>query len=96
VICATYGEFALPRTGFGWFGFISTSAFYAFAIITFFIAISMIGPVRVSLLSYAEPVMAAVLSVAWLDEKLAPLQIIGISIVIVALVGSTVLRSSAH
>jgi drug/metabolite transporter (DMT)-like permease len=52
--------------------------------------------VRVSLLSYAEPVMAAVLSVAWLGEKLAPLQIIGISIVIIALVGSTVLRSRAH
>ena len=46
VICAAHGEFALPQTGFGWLGFIGTSAFYAFAIITFFIAISMIGPLR--------------------------------------------------
>ena len=40
--------------------------------------------------------MAAVLSVAFLGEKLAPLQIVGIAIVIIALVGSTVLRSRVH
>jgi drug/metabolite transporter (DMT)-like permease len=96
VICAAHGEFALPQTGFGWLGFIATSAFYAFAIITFFIAISIIGPLRVSLLSHAEPVMAAVLSVALLSERLALLQIVGIAIVIIALVGSTVLRSRVH
>jgi drug/metabolite transporter (DMT)-like permease len=96
VICAAHGELALPQTGFGWLGFIGTSAFYAFAIIAFFIAISMIGPVRVSLLSYAEPVMAAGLGVALLGEKLAPLQIMGIAIVIIALVGATVSRARAH
>jgi drug/metabolite transporter (DMT)-like permease len=56
----------------------------------------MIGPVRVSLLSYAEPVAAAGLGVVLLGEKLAPLQIIGIAIVIIALIGATVLRSRAH
>ena len=40
--------------------------------------------------------MAAVLSVALLGEKLAPLQIVGIAIVIIALVGSTVLRSRVN
>jgi drug/metabolite transporter (DMT)-like permease len=43
VICAAYGELPLPQTAFGWLGFIGTSAFYASAIIAFFIAISMIG-----------------------------------------------------
>ena len=95
-ICAAHGEFALPQTGIGWLGFIGTSASYAFAIIAFFIAISMIGPLRVSLLSYAEPVMAALLGLALLGEKLAPLQIMGIGIVIIALVGATVLGSRAH
>jgi drug/metabolite transporter (DMT)-like permease len=96
MVCATYGEFAMPQTGFGWLGFIGTSAFYAFAIITFFIAIAMIGPLRVSLLSYIEPVVAAALGMALLGEKLAPLQMIGIAIVVIALVGATVLRKRVH
>jgi drug/metabolite transporter (DMT)-like permease len=92
VICAAQGEFALPQTAFGWLGFASASVFYAFAMIAFFIAISMIGPVRVSLLSYAEPVASAGLAVALLGETLAPLQIMGIVIVIIALVGATLWR----
>jgi drug/metabolite transporter (DMT)-like permease len=89
VLCGTHGEFVLPQTGFGWLGFAGTSVFYAFAMIAFFIAISMIGPVRVSLLSYTEPVAAAGLSVTLLGETLAPLQIAGIVLVITALVGAT-------
>jgi drug/metabolite transporter (DMT)-like permease len=92
-ICAAHGEFALPQTGFGWLGFVGTSVFYAFAMIAFFIAISMIGPVRVSLLSYAEPVVATGLGVALLGETLVPLQIMGIAIVIIALVGATLWQS---
>jgi drug/metabolite transporter (DMT)-like permease len=61
--------------------------------IAFFIAISMIGPVRVSLLSYAEPVVATGLGVALLGETLVPLQIMGIAIVIIALVGATLWQS---
>jgi drug/metabolite transporter (DMT)-like permease len=89
LICAIQGEFALPRTGAGWLGFAGTSLSYAFAMIAFFIAISMIGPVRVSLLSYAEPVVAAGLGVAMLGETLTPLQITGIALVIMALLGAT-------
>lgn len=88
-LCAAYGAFALPRTGLGWVGFIGTAAFYAFAMISFFIAISMIGPVRTSLLSYAEPVIAAGLGVALLDEGLSMLQVAGIALVVGALVGAT-------
>jgi probable blue pigment (indigoidine) exporter len=58
--------------------------------IAFFIAISMIGPMRASLLSYAEPVVSAGLGVALLGETLAPIQITGIALVITALVGATV------
>jgi drug/metabolite transporter (DMT)-like permease len=79
----------LPQTGFGWLGLVGTSVFYAFAMIAFFIAISMIGPVRVSLLSYAEPVVAAGLGVTLLGEALALPQIAGIALVIAALVGAT-------
>jgi drug/metabolite transporter (DMT)-like permease len=92
VLWAGRGEFALPQTGVGWLGLVANSVFYTFAIIAFFIAISMIGPLRVSLLSYAEPVAAAGLGVAVLGESLAPLQIIGITIVIIALVSATLWR----
>jgi drug/metabolite transporter (DMT)-like permease len=89
VLCAAHGELVLPQTGFGWLGLVGTSVFYAFAMIAFFIAISMIGPVRVSLLSYAEPVVAAGLGVTLLGEALALPQIAGIALVIAALVGAT-------
>jgi drug/metabolite transporter (DMT)-like permease len=89
-LCAAHREFVLPQTGFGWLGFLGTAIFYAFAMIAFFIAISMIGPMRASLLSYAEPVVSAGLGVALLGETLAPIQITGIALVITALVGATV------
>lgn len=95
-LCAAYGEFALPQTGFGWVGFVGTAVFYAFAMIAFFIAISMVGPVRVSLLSYAEPVIAAALGVTLLGETLTSIQIAGIALVIAALVGATLWQPRTH
>jgi drug/metabolite transporter (DMT)-like permease len=89
VLCATHGEFLRPQTGLGWLGFLGTSVFYTFGIIAFFIAISMIGPVRVSLLSYAEPVVSAGLGVSLLGEALTPMQVTGIALVITALFGAT-------
>jgi drug/metabolite transporter (DMT)-like permease len=87
--CTVQGQVALPQTSLGWSGFLGTTAFYAFAMIAFFIAISMIGPVRTSLLSYAEPVVTAALGVIVLDESLTPVQVAGIALVVAALVGST-------
>lgn len=88
-LCAVRGEFRLPQNGLGWIGFVGAAGFYAFAMIAFFIAISMVGPVRASLLSYVEPVTAAGLGVTLLSETLAPLQVTGIALVIAALVGAT-------
>lgn len=88
-LCAARGEFHLPQNGLGWVGFVGAAGFYAFAMIAFFIAISMVGPVRASLLSYVEPVTAAGLGVTLLGETLAPLQVTGIALVIAALVGAT-------
>ena len=93
--CAAAGEFVLPRTGLGWAGFIGAAAFYAFAMIAFYIALSMIGPVQVSLMSYAEPVVAAGLGVTLLGEALAPMQVAGIALVVVALVGATLWQPRA-
>jgi len=87
--CAAHGGFAMPQTGLGWAGFAGTSVFYAFAMIAFFISISMIGPTQVSLLSYAEPVIAAGLGVVMLGEALGLMQVAGIALVVAALVGAT-------
>lgn len=94
-MCAAQGAFVFPRTNLGWAGIVGFAAFYAFAIITFYIAVSMIGPVQVALLCYAEPVASAVLGVAILGEPLAPVQIVGIALVVIALVGATLARAPA-
>jgi drug/metabolite transporter (DMT)-like permease len=96
LFCAVYGEFLLPRSGLGWAGLFGTSACYGFALIAFFIAVSMIGPVRASLLSYTEPVVTAVLGFGMLGETLLPIQIAGIALVIAALVGTTLGQPRAH
>jgi drug/metabolite transporter (DMT)-like permease len=89
VLCAASGDFALPSSTAGWIGFLAAAAFYGFAMITFFIAISMIGPVRASLLSYAEAVIDAGLGVIVLGQALTLVQVVGILLVIVALIGAT-------
>jgi drug/metabolite transporter (DMT)-like permease len=89
VICAASGELALPQTGTGWVAFAASSVVYGFAMIAFFIAVSMIGPVRTSLLSYADAVISAGLGVAVLGQALTLVQVAGIALVIVALVGTT-------
>ncbi len=95
-LCAMHGDVALPRTGLGWAGFVGGTAFYAFAMISFFVAIAMVGPGRVSLLSYAEPVITAGLGVVVLGEALAPVQVAGIVLVVAALVGATWWRPQAR
>jgi drug/metabolite transporter (DMT)-like permease len=92
-LCIARGEFALPQTGSGWLGFVGAAVLFAFAIVAFFVAVSIIGPVRVSLLSYAEPVTTAGLGAIVLGEALKPFQIAGIALVILALVGTTVRRA---
>jgi drug/metabolite transporter (DMT)-like permease len=92
VLCAASGDFALPNSPLGWLGFIAAAGFYGFAMIAFFIALSMIGPVRASLLSYADAVISAGLGVIVLGQTLTLLQVVGIALVIVALVGATLPR----
>jgi drug/metabolite transporter (DMT)-like permease len=94
-VCVARGEFIVPQTDLGWIGFVGAAALYAFAIIAFFVAVSKIGPVPTSLLSYAEPVVTAGLGVIVLNEALTLTQIAGFGLVVVALIGATVTRASA-
>ena len=88
VITVAFGEFRLPNTAMGWWGFIGTNAFYAGAMIGYFVAISMIGPGRTTLYSNIEPLMAIAAAFILLDQVLAPLQIFGVVIVVGALVAA--------
>jgi drug/metabolite transporter (DMT)-like permease len=89
IIAAASGDFALPQTSSGWIGIVASSAVYGFAMIAFFIAVSMIGPVRASLLSYADAVISAGLGFVVLGQALTMVQVAGIALVIIALVGAT-------
>jgi drug/metabolite transporter (DMT)-like permease len=89
IIAAASGDFALPQTSSGWIGIVASSAVYSFAMIAFFIAVSMIGPVRASLLSYADAVISAGLGFVVLGQALTMVQVAGIALVIIALVGAT-------
>ena len=60
--------------------------------IAFFIAVSIIGPVRASLLSYADAVISAGLGVVLLGQALTLLQIAGIAIVVLALIAATLTK----
>lgn len=84
ILCAASRDFALPQTASGWIGFIASATLYGFAMIAFFIAISMIGPVRTSLFSYADAVISAGLGVVVLGQALTLVQITGIALVILA------------
>ena len=88
-LCAVSGDFALPHTTPGWIGFVAAASLYGFAMIAFFIAITMIGPVRTSLLSYADALISAALGVVVLGQALTMFQIAGIALVILALIGAT-------
>ena len=91
-LCAQQGNLALPTTSKGWIGFVAAMLFYAFALIAFFIAVSMIGPARSSLLGYAEPIVSAGLGVVLLGEALTLTQISGILLMVGALVAATTLK----
>jgi probable blue pigment (indigoidine) exporter len=92
MVCVASGGFALPQTASGWTGFFVAAALYGFAIIAFFVAISIIGPLRTSVFAYADAVISAGLGVIVLGQALTLVQVAGIAMVIVALVSATLRR----
>lgn len=91
-LCILQGQFALPNTAKGWIGFMAAAFFYAFAMIAFFMSVSLIGPARCSLLCYVEPMVTAALGVVLLGEMLTISQIGGIVMVVVALTGARLMN----
>ncbi|NNE82693.1 MAG: DMT family transporter [Alphaproteobacteria bacterium] len=84
LVTALLGDFALPDTARGWWAFSIGPLFYAFAIVTLFIAMSILGPIRTSMTMNLEPVSSMVLGFLLLSQALGGLQIVGAALVIIA------------
>ena len=84
VVTTALGEFALPETTSGWWAVATGSLFYAFAIVTLFIAMSILGPIRTSMTMNLEPVSSMVFGFLLLGQALDGLQILGAALVIIA------------
>jgi drug/metabolite transporter (DMT)-like permease len=84
--CAVTGDVALPANATGWAGVVGVPFFYAFAMIGLFAAIARLGPMRTGFYMNFEPIAAVLLSALLLGQTLAPIQLAGAALVIVALV----------
>lgn len=95
VIVLFRGEYLLPQTITGWWGFAGSVLFSGVAMVGFFVAISLIGPARATFFQYAEPLFTMGTAFLFLGQALTPLQILGAVIVVGALVGEKVVRRHA-
>lgn len=86
MISAAEGDFALPHTHAAWVGFIATPLCYSFSIICMFVAVSLIGSLRTSLVMNLEPVSSVLLGYLLLSQALDALQLVGVALVIAAVV----------
>jgi drug/metabolite transporter (DMT)-like permease len=86
------GEWSLPVGAPGWWSFVGGPVFYAAAIISFFIAMSKLGPFRATLTMNLEPVSSMVLGFVLLGQVLTGWQLLGAGLVIAAVFNVQVAR----
>ncbi len=94
LVALLHGGVQLPHTPLAWAAFIAAPLFYSFGIITLFVVIAEIGPVKTSLLMNIEPVTSVMLGFLLLDQRLGHSQLLGIALVVsaVLLIESAKLR----
>ena len=86
------GGFALPETTSGWLGLGGVSTFYIGAILAMFLALHAAGAVHTSLIFNLEPLVAIVAAAILLGERLSPVQMGGVALVIGALMSASLAR----
>lgn len=88
VVLLAGGGLELPHTPEGWTGYAGVPMFYAVSITCFFVAVSVIGSVRTSLLMNLEPV--ATIALAWvvLGQALTGTQLVGAALVVAAVMAA--------
>jgi drug/metabolite transporter (DMT)-like permease len=93
IFLATHSQFRLPASSIGWIGLISSASFYSVGLIACFVSVPLIGPMRVSLLLYGEPLATAVLGALFLGEHLTLFQVAGMALTVSTLASVTVATS---
>lgn len=84
LVALTHGGVSLPQTPLTVAAFVAAALAYSFGIITLFVVLAKIGPVKASLLMNIEPVTSVLLGYLLLGQELRPLQLCGIGLVVVA------------
>lgn len=73
---------SFPVSSKGWIAIIGTGVSFTLAYVLFFIGATVIGTTRASILSISEPVMIIIVAVLLIDERLTPIQWLGVMLVI--------------
>lgn len=84
VLALIDGNVHLPHTPLAWAAFVGAPLFYSFGIVTLFVVVAELGPVKTSLLMNIEPVTSVVLGFLLLDQRLGHSQLLGIALVVSA------------
>lgn len=77
--------FVLPTLPVGWEGVIGVTLFYAFGTIAIFAASAQVGPSRVGFYMNFEPIATVTLAALILGQTLAPVQLAGATLIVLAL-----------
>ena len=85
VITLVSGAFLLPSLPVGWTGVAGVTLFYALGTILVFAASAQVGPSRVGFYMNFEPISTVTLAALILDQKLAPVQLAGAALIVLAL-----------
>jgi drug/metabolite transporter (DMT)-like permease len=86
------GGFILPETSSGWLGLSGLCVFYVGAMLAMFVALHAAGAVPTSLIFNLEPLVAIVAAAILLGERLMPVQMAGVALVIGALMLASLTR----
>jgi drug/metabolite transporter (DMT)-like permease len=98
LVAIFHGGVGLPQSPPAWAAFVGATLFYSFGVITLFVVLADIGPVKASLIMNIEPVTSVLLGFLLLDQRLGALQLVGIALVVsaVLLIESSKLRRAAR
>jgi drug/metabolite transporter (DMT)-like permease len=82
------GDYHLPRDTIGWVGLGGAAACYSFLPMSLFAVARLAGPVRTGLVMNFEPIASLTLGALLLGQVLAPVQILGMALVVAAVIAA--------
>ena len=90
---AAAGGFLLPSTGLGVIGAAGVCVTYVGGLVSLFVALRMISPVRLAALFNIDPLVSVIAAWLLLGERLGPMQLIGAALVLGSIVAMTLAGS---